>query len=86
MTNHGPYKKMADIINRMEPGQQIRISRRQIDDLPGVPDWAILSNITTGFERVKESILGANYPHLWIFKEELNGDITVVRTEENIRW
>lgn len=51
----------------------------EIADLPGLPDWAFMADITTGFDRVKESVVGSAYPHLWDFHQEMNGDITVYR-------
>lgn len=77
MTN--PYQHMADRINAMKPGQAWRISRHELEDLPGLPDWAATANITTGFERVKESVIGSAYSDMWRFYDELNGDITVYR-------
>lgn len=81
MSRH-PYKEMADRINAMKPGTAWRISRRELHDLPGLPDWAITANITTGFERVKESVVGSSFPHLWDFHQEMDGDITVYRKVE----
>lgn len=83
--SRNPYREMADRINAMEPGTAWRIDRQEIQDLPGLPDWAFMANITTGFARVKESVVGSSYDHLWRFTEEPNGDITVYRMPERKR-
>ena len=79
MSRGNLYWRLADEINAMEPGTAWRISREILRDLPGLPDWAALTNITTGFDRVKESVIGSSHAHLWRFSEEMNGDITVYR-------
>lgn len=76
-----PYADMAARINAMKPGTAWRISRNELRDLPGLPDWAFMAEITTGFERVKESVVGSSFPDLWRFIEEPDGDITVYRLE-----
>lgn len=74
-----PYQDMVDRINAMQPGTAWRISRYELHDLPSLPDWAFMANITVGFERVKESVVGSSFPELWNFHQEANGDITVYR-------
>lgn len=76
------YRRMADMLNAMKPGEAVRISRHEIQMLPGLPDWAAMSEITTGFERVKESVIGSALPDVWSFATELNGDITAYRMPE----
>lgn len=76
------YKLMADRLNRMQPGQAWRIPRHEIADLPGLPVWAQMSGIVTGFERVKQSVVGSAHPHIWQFRDEPNGDVTAFRLEE----
>ena len=76
------YRMMADQLNSMKPGEAWRISRFDINSLPGLPDWAALAPITTGFERVKESVFGSSLPSVWRFYDELNGDITAYRVPE----
>lgn len=77
-----PYRDMADRINAIPAGMALRISYRELCDLPALPDWAITANITVGFERVKESVIGSAHPELWRFVTEPNGDITVYRLKE----
>lgn len=79
MSERNPYRLMADRINAMAPGRAWRIPREEIADLPGLPDWAFAADITVGFDRVKESVVGSAYPDLWTFQQETNGDITVYR-------
>lgn len=74
-----PYREMANRINKMIPGTVWRITRSEIDRLPRLPEWAAATDITMGFERVKESVIGSTYSDLWRFVEEPNGDITVYR-------
>ena len=76
------YREMADRINAIKPGMALRIDAREIRDLPGLPDWAFMANITIGFERVKESVMGSAIPGLWQFNEQPNGDLTVYRAPE----
>lgn len=76
------YRMMADQLNRMKPGEALRISRHDLNDLPGLPDWAAFSNITIGFDRVKESVFGSSLPDVWQFYNEPNGDITAYRMPE----
>lgn len=76
------YQEMAARINAMKPGMAWRIPGHEIRDLPGLPDWAAFADITIGFDRVKESVMGSAIPGLWQFHDEPNGDITVYRYPE----
>jgi hypothetical protein len=76
------YRMMADQLNKMKPGEAWRISRFDINSLPGLPDWAALAPITTGFDRVKESVFGSSLTSVWRFYDEPNGDITAYRMPE----
>lgn len=80
--NRDKYREMADLINAIKPGMAWRISRHLIADLPGLPDWAAFADITIGFERVKESVIGSAVPGLWQFHQEMDGDMTVYRYPE----
>lgn len=73
------YREMSDRINAIKPGMALRIAAYEIRDLPGLPDWAFMANITMGFDRVKESVIGSAIPGLWTFHQELSGDMTVYR-------
>jgi len=83
--SRNPYREMADRINEMKPGMAWRISRHELNDLPGLPDWAFMANITVGFDRVKESVVGSSYSHLWDFHQEMDGSITVYRKVDRSR-
>jgi hypothetical protein len=82
MTKPNPYQLMADRLNAMKPGTAWRIPHDEIEMLPGLPDWAFMASITTGFDRVKESVIGSSFPDVWRFYEEPNGDITAYRVKQ----
>lgn len=70
---------MADRINALPHGMALEISYQEINDLPALPLWAFMTDITMGFERVKEYVLGSSHPDLWSFIRNRDGSITAYR-------
>lgn len=71
----GLYKLLADTLNDLPEGRCIVISRQDIADLPGLPDWAFLAPITVGWPRVLENVIGSATDMWHIRENPLTGDM-----------
>lgn len=69
------YKELADRINSMRKGQHMVIAWQEIAMLP----TSITPFASTGFDRVKESVIGSAHKDVWAFENQPNGDILVIR-------